>query len=397
MGPPDDPLPLPTTQNTGWTMTATTPRVRVTYITTYPTDSTAAITGPQRVMRDVIRAVAETGADVEVWSSPYRRTGCRRSDATDGDVRVHFVGPLSLIGVALQDSDAVMHIGSFSYFHALPVLARRILSRFRKMGPIIYTAHGVVAIEARFGARAIPVLTPIVERFLLRSSDKIIVLSNQMTELIGERYQVPAGKIEVIGPTAPIDVADASPLVPDLVTTKPFFIYAGEFRTVKAMDILIRALSRLHLSATDRPWTMYLAGTPYPSWRPPPGWAELVGLGRIRRLGSLGTSELTAVYKSAVCLVLPSRYEPYGMAVLETMSTGTPAIVSDRVGARDLITDGVSGFVVPYGDVAALSAAMATALDDPKAIAEMGAAARTSVLSRSRTDVIARYLETYRP
>lgn len=77
-------------------------------------------------------------------------------------------------------------------------------------------------------------------------------------------------------------------------------------------------------------------------------------------LGFVNQSELPAVYASADLLVLPSDgRETWGLVVNEAMACGIPAVVSDAVGCGpDLVDEGATGAVFPFGDVAALAAAI---------------------------------------
>jgi glycosyltransferase involved in cell wall biosynthesis len=68
--------------------------------------------------------------------------------------------------------------------------------------------------------------------------------------------------------------------------------------------------------------------------------------------------ELLEIFRSADCFVLPSRHDSFGMAVIEAMACGVPAIVSEMVGAREAIEEGGNGWVVPVADAAALAARM---------------------------------------
>jgi glycosyltransferase involved in cell wall biosynthesis len=87
---------------------------------------------------------------------------------------------------------------------------------------------------------------------------------------------------------------------------------------------------------------------------------------KVRFLGFVNQSQLPALYKSADLMVIPSRYEPFGLVVNEAMLCGCPVIASDRVGAvRDLITHGETGYVYPCGNTDALAALLKTALADP--------------------------------
>ena len=74
---------------------------------------------------------------------------------------------------------------------------------------------------------------------------------------------------------------------------------------------------------------------------------------------------------------MTSRREGLPMVLLEAMAIGLPAVAYDcPTGPRDLIADGVDGYVVPDGDEAALAARLAALMDDPEARRRMGEAAR---------------------
>lgn len=80
-------------------------------------------------------------------------------------------------------------------------------------------------------------------------------------------------------------------------------------------------------------------------------------------------------------LVLPSRNDSYGMVVAEALATGLPAVVSTMVGAKDLIEEGVNGWVVPVEDVEALAARLLECSRQPALLSNLGTAARRSAES----------------
>jgi glycosyltransferase involved in cell wall biosynthesis len=65
------------------------------------------------------------------------------------------------------------------------------------------------------------------------------------------------------------------------------------------------------------------------------------------------------------------------MVVLEAMACGLPVIVSDMVGAKQLVEEGRNGFIVPVEDVAALAARMRWLIENRQMLERMSSAART--------------------
>lgn len=59
-------------------------------------------------------------------------------------------------------------------------------------------------------------------------------------------------------------------------------------------------------------------------------------------------------YSRASVLVSPSRWEGFGLSILESMGHGVPCVAFDNDGPRSIITDGVDGFIVPNGSIADL-------------------------------------------
>jgi glycosyltransferase involved in cell wall biosynthesis len=83
-----------------------------------------------------------------------------------------------------------------------------------------------------------------------------------------------------------------------------------------------------------------------------------------------------STYAAADVCVVPSIEDGFCYVVLEAMACGLPVVITDQVGARDLVHDGVEGYVVPAGDPQALAAAIDCLRADPALCRRMGAAAR---------------------
>jgi len=93
--------------------------------------------------------------------------------------------------------------------------------------------------------------------------------------------------------------------------------------------------------------------------------------GRVVRTGRIPEHELDVLYREASVMAFPSRYEGFGLPVLEAMARGCPVVASD-VGGLPSVTGDAAVLVDPL-DAAAWADALADLLDDP---------ARRTVLSR---------------
>jgi glycosyltransferase involved in cell wall biosynthesis len=87
--------------------------------------------------------------------------------------------------------------------------------------------------------------------------------------------------------------------------------------------------------------------------------------------GKLGRREIAQSLGVMDCLVLPSRLESFGLAVVEALAAGIPAIVTPKVGAAEIIAAGENGWVVPAGSAVELSQQMSSCCAEPNRAREM--------------------------
>lgn len=102
--------------------------------------------------------------------------------------------------------------------------------------------------------------------------------------------------------------------------------------------------------------------------------------GNIRFLGFRNQTELPRFYDLCNVFVLASVHEPWGLAINEVMNAARPVIVSDQVGChRDLVQNGINGYVVKACDPGALADAIHKVLADKDTWQAMGAMSREIV------------------
>lgn len=109
------------------------------------------------------------------------------------------------------------------------------------------------------------------------------------------------------------------------------FIFAGALRRLKAIDVICEAFHRLHREGLQYRLT-FVGGEAEAGWI-----QEILRVPGARYIPNLPQPQLFRLLGVADCVLLPSRYDSFGMVVAEAMASGTPAIVSSNTGAKLMI------------------------------------------------------------
>jgi glycosyltransferase involved in cell wall biosynthesis len=147
------------------------------------------------------------------------------------------------------------------------------------------------------------------------------------------------------------------------------FVYVGNQSRQKGIEVLREAVTRLRV-AGERFTATLIGGSGAP---PPTGPNDA-----IVRMGWMNHDRLAAELPQHDVLILPSFFDSFGMVVAEAMACGLPAIVTQYVGAKEMITPGANGLIIPAGDAAALVDAMHWFIAHRGILPEMSRAARES-------------------
>ena len=129
-----------------------------------------------------------------------------------------------------------------------------------------------------------------------------------------------------------------------LAPKETVLLFVGMNFEIKRLGLIIQAMS--HLAKTfqnQNPPKLLVVG----KGRPAPYLQMARDLGVAGQVVFAGvTREIEKYYLAADMFAMPSVYDTFGMAVLEAMAAGLPVIISQTVGAKDLVQNGVSGFVL---------------------------------------------------
>lgn len=194
-------------------------------------------------------------------------------------------------------------------------------------------------------------------------------ISESTADDLAERG-IPRDRVTVIYPG--IDSRAFTP-EPSLRSPVPVFAYLGRLKKYKGVHLTIQAFARL--SAPNAVLEIAGAGDYRPALE---ALAHSLDLGpRVRFLGRISETEKLALLRRAWALLFASPKEGWGITNLEAAACATPVVASNSPGIRETVCDGVTGFLIPHGDVGAMAASMQRLATSPPLVASLGRAARS--------------------
>ncbi|MEO2012812.1 MAG: glycosyltransferase family 4 protein [Fuerstiella sp.] len=166
------------------------------------------------------------------------------------------------------------------------------------------------------------------------------------------------------------------------------FVFVGRLAEEKGIRTLLKAYQEYRETASV-PWTLTMCGTGPLS--------SLIQGDGIECHGFVQPSELPSVFENASVMVLPSHYEPWGVALAESMGAGLPVIASEACGAAvDLVRPYWNGLLVPTRCESALADALLWFHNHTERLPEMGMNARQSAEPFSASNWAVRWNEMFR-
>lgn len=140
----------------------------------------------------------------------------------------------------------------------------------------------------------------------------------------------------------------------------PYLLTVGEYSRRKGYPEAFAVVGAL--ADAGYPHRLRVAGRIAP-WVRPAIEAVVMRADRPDRIDLLGfVDDLVVQYQSASVVLVPSRYEGFGLPIIEAMACGTPVVAFDNSAIGEAVGD--AGLLVADGDVAAMAAAVRSLLDD---------------------------------
>ncbi|WP_327150262.1 glycosyltransferase family 4 protein [Nocardia sp. NBC_01329] len=224
-----------------------------------------------------------------------------------------------------------------------------------------------------------------VEWWLANESDALITCSTSMKDEVERLYRPDRVPVHVI--RNGIDVGAWTFRTRSPRSGPPRLLYVGRLEYEKGVQDAIAALPRIRRAHPGTVLTVAGVGTQFEWLR------ERTRTHRVARAvhfaGQLDHTELLGWLHGADAIVLPSRYEPFGIVALEAAAAGTPLVTSTAGGLGEAVIDGVTGASFEPADVNGLVDATISVLDDPAAAQDRAFAARERLTADFAWDVVA--------
>ncbi|PZR98935.1 MAG: glycosyltransferase family 1 protein [Candidatus Chloroheliales bacterium] len=176
--------------------------------------------------------------------------------------------------------------------------------------------------------------------------------------------------------------------------TRPWLLYIGQLTRRKCYDLVVEAMPRIVAAC---PTASFLFVTHNPAQR-----EQLLQMAaqrgvseHLRFLGRLSDEEKSTLMKQSDVYLYPSRYEGFGLPLLESMAAGVPLISSDIPVVNEIVQHEYNGLLTPYNDAPAIAAAALRLLHDDALRQQLIVGGHATLRERYAEDKLITKVESY--
>lgn len=344
--------------------------------------------GSQRVAYLLSKGLVKKGHEVIIYTSDLKNLKERTDKSIEyiDDIKiVHFktISPflLNREGLIITPRMFKILIKTINHFDLIHIHEARSFQHMviwwiarRRDIPFIIQGHGLL--NKNFGGLLRKAYDGFFNKNILRDAKKVIAVNKIETNDF-PMYKIPKEKIEII-PNG-IDLSEYFDLPAKGAFKKKIgidkddkiILYLGRIHRIKGIDVLVKAFASVIRKLDDV--RLVIVG-------PDDGYLSKIQtlvenlriVNNVIFTGPLYGSEKIEAYVDADVYVLPSRYEIFGLSVIEAYSCGKPVIASRVGGLKDLVLDGVTGLLFTNENIGQLAESLLFILDDNTRAAKMG-------------------------
>ena len=267
--------------------------------------------------------------------------------------------------------------------------------------PHVMTFHtlGLIKMQSRAG-EVEPDERQQTEGELMASADRVIAFSSHERDAMVRLYGADASRI-MLAPCG-VDLSLFRPLDQDSVRDRlglngeKVFLYVGRLEPLKGLDLLLHMTT--HLETCEKIRVLVVGG----------GTSEELEVARLQALaktleveevfdfvGRVEQEELPLYYNAADVCVVPSYYESFGLAALESMACGTPVVAARVGGLSTIIQHGRTGYLKSWRCPETFANSLEMIISSPQLRQSMGRAARRRAEGIGWEQVAAKLSQAY--
>tara|TARA_B100000315_G_scaffold259040_1_gene313327 strand:- start:22 stop:1173 length:1152 start_codon:yes stop_codon:yes gene_type:complete len=365
-------------------------------------------------VRQLARALGDQGVHVDIFTRNHS-TAVEQIQSISPNVRVvhlpggeanapleglfRYLGPFLKAVEEFQRKNRLTYQVVHSHYWLSGWVGRAMACQ--QMIPHVVTFHTMGLIKMQSRAEEMePLERHQVERELVGSADRIVAFSANERDAMVRLYGADASRIAV----APcgVDLSLFRPLDQRQAREKlglnggNVFLYVGRLEPLKGVELLLHAAAHLE---TCRPMRVLVVG------------GDANGDQQVDRLRSLARSlqmdsvfdfvgrvdqeELPLYYNAADVCVVPSYYESFGLAALESMACGTPVVAARVGGLSTVVQHGRTGYLKSWRCPEAFASSLEMIISNARLQHSMGLAARRRAEGMGWQQVAARLSQEY--
>ena len=214
----------------------------------------------------------------------------------------------------------------------------------------------------------------------LRAADALLPCSEHEAEVV--RTMGLRQPLEVVPLWIDADAIRATPREEIPPAPGPRLLFIGQLTPRKGYDLLVRALARV-LQHQPRASVEIVSGLNPADRATMEAMARAEGVAdHVVFLGRVDDARLINLFRTADLYITPTRYEGFGLTLLEAMAAGCPVVSTDIPVVNEIVRLGENGWLTPYDDPAGLADGIVHLLDNPSLRAKLVAGGERTLRER---------------